>query len=128
MRPSVDTVRVEGDLVALRATVDDEAYHNTLAEGRALSVAEAIALAAAVSPVEDDRERSGDAAAQRLTRRERDILELLSQSLTDREIGEELFLSRRTVNWHVRSILTKVGATSRRDVVAQARVKGLMPS
>jgi DNA-binding CsgD family transcriptional regulator len=44
---------------------------------------------------------------------------------TDRQIAEALFLSPRTVSWHVRSILAKLGATSRREVVSEVRAHGL---
>jgi LuxR family maltose regulon positive regulatory protein len=61
-----------------------------------------------------------------LTRRERDVLALLAEQRTDREIAEALFLSLRTVNWHVRSILGKLGVNSRREAVARARAAGVV--
>lgn len=50
----------------------------------------------------------------RLTRREHEILRLLSHRLTDAEIGEVLFISPRTVSSHVANILTKLGVSNRR--------------
>ncbi|MFT4040891.1 MAG: LuxR C-terminal-related transcriptional regulator [Thermomicrobiales bacterium] len=55
-----------------------------------------------------------------LTRREREVLALLCQRRTDREIAEHLFLSSRTVESHVRNIISKLGATNRRDAAAIA--------
>ena len=56
-----------------------------------------------------------------LTRREKQVLDLLGQGLTDREIADALFLSPRTVSWHVSTILGKLGVESRREAMALAR-------
>lgn len=53
-----------------------------------------------------------------LTRREKQVLRLLSAGRTNRQIAGELFVSTRTVDMHVRNVLTKLGCTSR---VAAAR-------
>ena len=55
-----------------------------------------------------------------LTYRERDVLALLCQHLTDAEIGQQLFLSKRTVEHHVSSILAKLGVANRRQAAAFA--------
>jgi LuxR family maltose regulon positive regulatory protein len=55
------------------------------------------------------------------------VLHLLAAGWVDREIAEALFVSRRTVNSHVASILGKLGVHSRQDAVAQARQRGLLP-
>jgi predicted ATPase/DNA-binding CsgD family transcriptional regulator len=55
-----------------------------------------------------------------LTRREREILTLLCQRLTDPEIAAQLYLSPRTVSKHVSNILGKLGVISRREVSAVA--------
>lgn len=46
--------------------------------------------------------------AEALTRREREILALLAEGLTDRGIGERLWLTRKTVETHIRHILAKL--------------------
>jgi LuxR family maltose regulon positive regulatory protein len=61
-----------------------------------------------------------------LTDRERSVLRLLPTSLTQREIGEELFLSINTVKTHVKSIFGKLGVESRAAAVARARKLGLL--
>jgi DNA-binding CsgD family transcriptional regulator len=48
-----------------------------------------------------------------LTKREVEVLRLLTQRLTDAEIADKLIISRRTVNAHVTSIYSKLGVTSR---------------
>lgn len=55
-----------------------------------------------------------------LTRREREVLALLCQRLTDPEIAAHLFLSPRTVESHVARIFAKLDVTNRRDAVARA--------
>jgi DNA-binding NarL/FixJ family response regulator len=48
--------------------------------------------------------------------------------MTDREIADALFLSHRTVNAHVASILAKLGVSSRREAAALSREPGLLPA
>ena len=66
------------------------------------------------------------AQAHLLTFREQDVLELLCQRLTDAEIAERLFLSRRTASHHVASIIGKLGAANRREAAAIAARRGWM--
>jgi len=54
------------------------------------------------------------------------VLTLLADGKTDREIGEILFISRRTVNGHVANILSHLAVHSRHDAVARARDLGLL--
>jgi DNA-binding NarL/FixJ family response regulator len=54
-----------------------------------------------------------DKLAQSLTEREQKILELIADGQTNREIGEQLYLSERTVKHHVSDILGKLGLTRR---------------
>ena len=61
----------------------------------------------------------GDADIRALTRRERQIAELISERLTNPQIAERLVLSRKTVEVHASNIFRKLGVSSRGEV-AQA--------
>jgi two-component system, NarL family, response regulator DevR len=54
-----------------------------------------------------------DRVASQLTERELKILDLIADGMTNREIGESLFLSEKTVKHHVSDILSKLGITRR---------------
>jgi DNA-binding CsgD family transcriptional regulator len=60
-----------------------------------------------------------------LTRREREIARLVADGLANRAIAEKLVLSERTVETHVRNLLTKLGLSNRTQVAAWALKHGL---
>ncbi|MDQ3531998.1 MAG: LuxR C-terminal-related transcriptional regulator [Actinomycetota bacterium] len=51
-----------------------------------------------------------------MTRREREVAELVAKGLTNREIAEHLFLSERTAQNHVQHILTKLDLSNRSQI------------
>ncbi len=55
-----------------------------------------------------------------LTRRERDVLRLLADGLSNEEIGSKLFISAETVRTHIRKAMEKLGADTRTQAVARA--------
>ena len=55
-----------------------------------------------------------------------EVLQSLTQGRTNREIASELFLSIRTVDTHVRSILSKLDCRSRADATRRAGELGLL--
>ena len=58
---------------------------------------------------------TGDPSSEHLSARERDVLRLIAEGLTDRQIAESLVISSRTVATHVSSILHKFGVRNRAE-------------
>jgi DNA-binding NarL/FixJ family response regulator len=68
--------------------------------------------------------REGATNLDQLSRRERDVLRLLIERYSDREIADALFVSYRTITTHVAHIFNKLGVNSRREAAAIARTHG----
>ena len=61
-----------------------------------------------------------------LSARERGVLRLVAAGLSNRQIGETLSISERTVKFHVTAIFNKLGAENRAQAVALAAERGLL--
>ena len=61
-----------------------------------------------------------------LTRREYGILQLVAEGLSNREIAERLFLSRHTIECHIKHIYRKLAVSGRTRAVYEARARGLL--
>jgi DNA-binding NarL/FixJ family response regulator len=101
----------------LRQALGDAAFENALRHGCRLSFSEALAYALA------DRPRSVPAPSTRdsrstLTRRERQIADLIGEGLSNKEIAAALVISQRTAESHVEHVLAKLGFTNRAQVAA----------
>jgi DNA-binding CsgD family transcriptional regulator len=73
--------------------------------------------------VVDERKRED----LRITRRELEILELIAQGLSNREIAEKLFVSENTVKTHSSRVFDKLGARRRTQAVQLGKEFGLLP-
>lgn len=67
-----------------------------------------------------------EVSAEALSKREGEILQLVADGLSNREIAEQLFLSRYTVESHVKHIYRKLAVSSRTMAVQKARSQGVL--
>lgn len=73
-----------------------------------------------------DRAGGGGIPPDQLTPREAEVLGLISRGLRNRQIAEKLFVTERTVKFHVGSILAKLGAHNRTEAARIAARRGLV--
>ena len=126
-----ETERALGAIWTNRATPGLQAARE---DGRRLSLDDAVAIALATEPAASNEERSqsggtaSPSAAHQvgLTPREIDVLRLLVDGHSDREIADALFIGHRTVASHVMSILGKLHVESRTAAATQALRRGLI--
>jgi DNA-binding CsgD family transcriptional regulator len=69
-------------------------------------------------PADGGAEAAGRGGTDRLTEREAEIGQLVLEGRTHKEIGAQLFLSPKTVEHHVARIRTKLGASTRAEMLA----------
>jgi LuxR family transcriptional regulator, maltose regulon positive regulatory protein len=79
-------------------------------------------------PAQTERPRPASAIPEMLTRREMEILALLAERWSDKEIATRLVIAPNTVRKHTSTIFEKLGVNSRREAVHIARVIGLLPT
>jgi len=106
----------ESSVAALRTTLGEQDFDAAWAEGAAFSTEEAIAYA---QRGRGQRKRPTSEWAS-LTPAERDVVRLLSEGLANNDIATRLFVSPRTVQTHLTHVYTKLGLTSRVQLVQEA--------
>ena len=124
----VGALRAGASGFLLKRTSPEEltAAIHTVAGGEALlspSVTRRVIDRMAAQPVID---RGGDPRLDELTPREREVLELIAQGLSNREIGEALVVEETTVKTHVKRVLMKLDARDRVHAVILAYESGLV--
>ena len=65
-------------------------------------------------------------SGESVSEREMDVLKLMAQGKSNKEIGSVLFISSGTVKSHVKSIFAKLNVNSRAEAVANAAHRGLI--
>jgi LuxR family maltose regulon positive regulatory protein len=80
-----------------------------------------------VDPGEVDPRGKDGELIEPLSKREIEVLQLIAEGLTSREIAARLYLSPNTVNVHSRNIISKLGVNNRAKAVVKARTLGILP-
>jgi predicted ATPase/DNA-binding CsgD family transcriptional regulator len=100
----------------IRRALGTRRFDASIRHGAQMGVGEAVALAEDAEPLRATP--SGQRAV--LTKRQREIADLVAQGLSNKEIAARLVISPRTAEAHVEHILTKLGYTSRAQIAAWA--------
>jgi DNA-binding CsgD family transcriptional regulator len=114
--------------IVIAIEVDDPALADRLAAllGSVAGVRlAAVGEAATVRLVSPDR-REGETSGIELTPRELDVLALLAEGASNKDIARRLGISVHTAKFHVGSLLEKLDATGRTDAVAHAARRGVI--
>ncbi|MGH8905162.1 MAG: helix-turn-helix transcriptional regulator [Egibacteraceae bacterium] len=106
----------EADTAVVRGKVPSEQFEKTWVQGTAMSFNEAVAYANRRRGTRR-RPRAGWAS---LTPTEIEVVHLVAEGLTNPEIGERLFVSRRTAQTHLSNIFRKLDIRSRKELTREA--------
>jgi DNA-binding NarL/FixJ family response regulator len=120
----------ERDVTMARQTLGEADFATAWAEGRVIPPSELLAAAraalGALAEPELSTRRSMPARHALLTAREQEVLRLVAEGRSDREIGTILYIGTRTVEYHVANIIGKLSVANRRDAAATAARLGLI--
>jgi DNA-binding CsgD family transcriptional regulator len=112
----VDRKTYEADVALASKNLGEEEFRRAWEEGRAMSMDEAIAYA---SRGRGERKRPSTGWAS-LTPSELQVVRLVAEGLSNPSIGERLFISRRTVQTHLKHVFAKLGVSSRTELASRA--------
>ena len=115
--------------IVIAIEVDDPALADRLAAllgGVAGVRLAAVGEAATVKLVSPDRREETETGGIELTPRELDVLALLAEGASNKDIARRLGISVHTAKFHVGSLLEKLDATGRTDAVAHAARRGVI--
>jgi LuxR family maltose regulon positive regulatory protein len=89
--------------------------------GKLLAAAERIVPACLPEPELEPESPASQPLLEPLSEREIEVLQLIAEGLTNRQVGERLYISPGTVKAHTSNIFGKLGVRSRTQAVARAR-------
>jgi non-specific serine/threonine protein kinase len=115
---------------ALCTRLGHEAFESALGHGRVLSFPQMASLVGDVLDAGDQSDASEKATDEHrstiLSPREQDVLQLVAEGLTNKEIARRLILSEYTIKSHVTSLFNKLGVDTRAQAVAVAAQRDLL--
>src|SRR3954464_15332953 len=117
------SIEIYGGLVAATFAVLGIWLGLRLTEKRETIVVKEVLVPAAIPFVRDEKKREDLG----ITPREFEILELIAQGMSNREIAEKLFVSENTVKTHSSRVFEKLGAKRRTQAVQLGKEFGLLP-
>ncbi|MCJ7661803.1 MAG: helix-turn-helix transcriptional regulator, partial [Anaerolineales bacterium] len=117
-------IEYEHYLALARTNLTEAEFQAEQAAGRAMSLEQAVDYALNL-PIKPAIAPATKKEPDGLTGREREVAALIGQGKTNGEIATELILSKRTVETHVSHILSKLGLTSRGQIMRWAIDRGL---
>jgi predicted ATPase/class 3 adenylate cyclase/DNA-binding CsgD family transcriptional regulator len=112
---------VSSEIDTARAALGDEAFDDAWKAGSALSVEDALAFAGRGRGPRERPQAGWDA----VTPMEHRVIELVAEGLTNPQIAERLFVSRRTVSTHLSHVFAKLGVSSRAELAAAVTRRSL---
>jgi predicted ATPase/DNA-binding CsgD family transcriptional regulator len=113
-----------GQLMPSQESQADPRYDAAFLAGQQLSRLEAYEQAMSISVIPNaDQDRRSPLSPRALQ-----VLALVADGLTNREIADALFVSKRTIDYHLGSIFSSLDVSTRRAAVAKARERGLLDS
>ncbi len=115
-----EKIEYEHYIELAREKLSDADFDAAQANGRTLSLEQAIEYALNMSVPGPMLSLTAPAAARELTERERKVVALIARGLPNGEIASELVLSKRTVEKHIANILSKLELTNRAQLVRWA--------
>jgi len=115
VRPPDEVLRYDSDLAEARKSLGKDDFEAAWAEGAAMPTRQAVSYA---SKGRGARRRPAS-GAESLTPAERDVSRLVAEGLTNRQVGERLFISYRTVQTHLVRVFQKLGVSSRAELAAK---------
>lgn len=118
-----ETLVAHGDPASAAEVVADT--RDVAAASGARAIERALDSLARRARLDDGSQRSPSDATFGLTAREREVLALVAQGRTNRQIGQELFIAEKTASVHVSNILGKLGVGNRGEAAAVAHRAGL---
>jgi len=116
VRFKVHQAGYESSVAALRDAMTEKDFDAAWAEGAALSTEEAIAYAQRGR----GQRRRPSSGWESLTPAERDVVRLVCDGLANKDIATRLFVSPKTVQAHLTHVYTKLGLSSRVQLVQEA--------
>lgn len=117
---ALELIRAGADALVNRRSPSTELLNTVMRVINGRSALDAHSADALIAELRSQRSESASDYSRNLTRREREVLSLLTEGLDNRAIATKLFISEATVKFHLHNIMDKFGVRRRAALVAAA--------